>query len=55
MYTKRTVYLIAGVLLAESIAIVAVPSRLPRSARMITAGINVIAALGLIVLGRQKQ
>jgi hypothetical protein len=55
MYRKRTLYLIALFLLVESAAIVLVPSRLPRPARAITAGINVIAGLGLIVLARQQK
>jgi len=55
MYRKRTLYLIALFLLAESAAIVMVHSRMPRAARGITAGINVIAALTLVVLARQKK
>ena len=54
MYRKRTLYLIAAFLLIESIAIVLVPSRMPRAARGITAGVNVIGALALVVMARQN-
>jgi hypothetical protein len=55
MYRKRTLYLIALFLVAESAALVLVPSRLPRATRGITAGINVIAAASLLVLARQHK
>jgi len=55
MYRKRTLYLVAVFLLIESAAIVLVHSRMPRPARAITAGINVVAAATLFVFARQKK
>lgn len=54
MYNKRTLYGIAAFLIVESVVILLIHSKLPVPARAITSAINVIAALALIVLARQK-
>jgi len=55
MYKKRTLYGIAAFLIVESVVILLIRSKLPVPARAVTSAINVIAALALIVLARQKQ
>ncbi len=55
MYNKRTLYGIAAFLIVESVVILLIPSKLPVPARAITSAINIIAALALIVLARQKK
>jgi len=55
MYKKSTLYVIAAVLMLEAAAIVLVPSRIPRGARGVTAGINVVAAVTVLLIARQKK
>jgi len=55
MYKKSTLLLVAGILVIEAIAIVALRSRVPRPARGIIAAIDVIAAVVLCLLARQKK
>jgi hypothetical protein len=55
MYQKRTLYGIAAFLLVESVVILLIRSKLPVPARALTSAINVVAALALIVLARQKD
>jgi hypothetical protein len=55
VYRKRTLYFIAALLLIEAVLIVALHSRVPRSLRALTAGINLIAAAALWLLSRQKR
>lgn len=55
LYRKKSLYVIAMILIAEGAAIIAVPSRMPRAARAITGAVNVLAALGLLMLARQKR
>ena len=54
MYKKRTLYLIAAFLLLEAAMIVALPSRVARPVRVLTAAINLLAAAALWLLSRQK-
>lgn len=54
MYKKRTLYILAVVLIAEGIAVVAVPGRVPRAVRAITGLVNVGAAIALVLLARNK-
>ena len=54
MYTKRTLFIVATVLLAEAIAVVALPLRIPRPARAIIAATNAIAIAALWLLSRRK-
>jgi len=54
MYNKRTLYCIAAFLIVEAVVILLIRSKLPVPARAITSAINVIAALAMIVLARQK-
>lgn len=55
MYNRRTLYVIAGFLIVEAGVILLIRSKLPVPARAITSAVNVIAALALIVLARQKN
>jgi hypothetical protein len=55
VYKKRTLYLIAAFLLLEAAMIVALPSRVPRAVRALTAAINFLAAAALWLLSRQKR
>jgi hypothetical protein len=55
MYNKRTLYGIAAFLIVESVVILLIHSKLPVAARALTSAINVIAALALIVLARQRD
>ena len=55
MYKKSTLYALAAFLLVEAAAFVVVPSRIPRAARAVTAGINVVAAVAVALIARQKK
>jgi len=46
--------LVVAVLLVEAAVIVALPAKIPRAARRVTAGINVVAAVALWTFGRQN-
>ncbi len=54
MFKKRTLYLLAAVLIAEAAVFVLMPSRMPRAARAIGAAVNVAAAAALCLLARQR-
>ncbi len=54
MNPKRTLLLTAAVLLAEAVAVVALPARVPRAVRAIGAAVNGVAAIGLLTLARQR-
>jgi hypothetical protein len=54
MYKKRTLLLLAAVLIAEAIAFVALPGHVPRAVRSITGAVNVVAAVALILLARKR-
>jgi hypothetical protein len=55
MYKRSTLYVLAALLLAEAVAVVLIPSRIPRGARGVTAGINVVAAVAVALIARQKK
>jgi hypothetical protein len=55
MYKRTTLYLVAGVLVIEAIAIVVFHSRIPRMARAIIAGMDLVAAAVLCLLAKQKK
>jgi hypothetical protein len=55
LYKRRTLLLIAGFLLLEGAAIVALPSRAPRAVRALTAGVNLAAAAGLWLFSRRRE
>jgi hypothetical protein len=54
MSQKTLLRLIAGLLLAEAVAAVLLPGRLPRAARIPTAGTALVGAIALWTLARQK-
>jgi hypothetical protein len=54
VYSKRVLYLIAAILLAEAIAALFAPSRLPLPVRIMAAAINVVAVAVLWLLARQR-
>jgi len=55
MYKKSTLYALAAFLMLEATAIVLFPSHIPRGARAVTAGINVVAAVAVLLIARQKK
>jgi uncharacterized protein YjeT (DUF2065 family) len=55
MYRKSTLYLVAVLLVIEGIVLVAVPSRMPRPARAITAAVDLVAAAAVALLAWQKR
>jgi hypothetical protein len=50
---KSTLRLIAGLLLAEGAAALLLPGRMPRAARIPTAGTAVVGAIALWTIARQ--
>jgi len=54
VYSKRAIYIIAIILLAEAIAVLLIPSRLPVPVRFLAAAINLVAVAVLWVLARQR-
>jgi hypothetical protein len=55
MNKKSTLYGLAAFLVIEAAVILAIPSRMPRAARAVTAGINVVAAAAVFQIGRMKK
>ncbi len=55
MFSKRTVWVVIAVLLAEAVAIVALQSRIPRAMRALTALANLAAAAALWLFLRQRE
>jgi hypothetical protein len=55
MFSRKTVWIVIALLLAEAAAIVAIPSRIPRAMRAVTALVNVVAASALWLLLRQRS
>jgi hypothetical protein len=55
VYSKRTLLVIATVLLVEAVAVVVAPSRLPLPGRVLAAGVNAIAIAVLLLLVRQRS
>lgn len=55
MYSKKAVWIVIALLLAEAVAVVAAPGRVPRPARVVTAAINLMAAVALGLLLRQRN
>jgi hypothetical protein len=55
MFSKRTIWIVIALLIAEAAAIVALPSRTPRAIRAVTALINLAAASALWLLLRQRR
>jgi hypothetical protein len=53
MRKKRTLQIVAAILALEAAVIVAMPSRVPRPARAITAAVDAVAAAGLWLGARQ--
>jgi hypothetical protein len=54
MYKKPTLYGLAALLLAEAVVIFAIPVRIPRAVRAVTAGVNVVAAVAVAWIARRK-
>jgi hypothetical protein len=54
VYSKRTLFLITAVLLAEAIAVIVLPSRIPAPVRVLAAAVNGIAIAVLLLLARQR-
>jgi hypothetical protein len=54
VYSKRAIYIIAVILLAEAITVIVVPSRLPVPVRFLAAAINIVAVAVLWLLARQR-
>jgi len=54
MSDRRLLLALAGILLLEGIAALLLPGRMPRAARIPTAGTAVVAAVALWTLARQK-
>jgi uncharacterized membrane protein len=55
MFSKKAVWALIVLLVLESAALVAVPSRIPRPARMVSAGIVLAAAVSLWLILRQRE
>jgi hypothetical protein len=55
MRKTRTLRIIAAILTLEAAAVVALPSRVPRPARALTAAVDAAAAAGLWLLARQRH
>ena len=55
MHKKRTLQIIAAVLMAEAILIAFLPSQVPRAGRAITAAVDAAAAAGLWLLAGQRR
>jgi hypothetical protein len=55
VYSKRTLLVIVAVLLAEAVAVVVAPSRLPLPGRILAAGVNALAIAVLLLLARQRR
>jgi hypothetical protein len=51
---KRTLLFVCAILIIEAAVIVALPARIPRSARALTAATNVIVAATIWLLARQN-
>lgn len=54
MYRKRTLYALAALLIVEGIVIVAIPSRMPRAARALTAAVDLAVAGAVVLIARQR-
>jgi hypothetical protein len=54
MFSKKTVWIVIALLLAEAVAILAIHSRVPRALRALTALVNLAAASALWLLLRQR-
>jgi hypothetical protein len=52
---RRLVWTVIALLAAEAVVIVALPSRIPRPARVVTAAVNLIAAACLWTASRQSS
>jgi hypothetical protein len=55
LYKKRTLLIVAGLLLLEAIFVLALPSHAPRAVRGLTAGVNVAAAAALALFARRRS
>jgi len=55
VYSKRTLFVIAAILLVEAVAVVVAPSRLPFPGRVLAAAVNAIAIAVLLLLARQRS
>ena len=55
MFSRKTVWIVIALLLAEAGAILAIPSRIPRAIRAVTALVNAAAAAALWLLLRQRE
>ncbi|MGH7997181.1 MAG: hypothetical protein ACREFX_12615 [Opitutaceae bacterium] len=55
MYRKRTLYLLAALLILEGVIIVAIRSRMPRPARALAGGIDLVGAIAVLLIARQKK
>lgn len=55
MYSKKAVWAVIALLVAESVAIAAFPARTPRPIRLMTGAINLVAAAALWTLLRQRE
>ena len=55
MFSKKTVWIVIALLLAEAVAILAIHSRVPRALRALTALVNLAAASALWLLLRQRD
>jgi hypothetical protein len=55
MYRKKTLFVLALLLVLEAVIIVALPSRMPRPARAITGAVNLLLAVVVFVLARRKK
>jgi hypothetical protein len=55
MTSKRAAWVAMAILLAESILIVALPSRIPRAPRLVTGLVNLAAATALLILLLQRR
>lgn len=55
MRSRRLVFTLSAILLAEAAAIVSLPAKIPRAVRALNAGVDVIAAVGLWTVARQKR
>jgi hypothetical protein len=54
MSQKTLLRLVAAILLLEAVAAILLPGRMPRAARIPTAGTALVAAIALWTLARQK-
>jgi hypothetical protein len=52
---KRILLIVTGILVIEAAVILAIPARVPRSARVVTAATNLIAAAAIWTFARQSS